>query len=148
MLAVVNPAFGGNLTNSTGHPFAPLTEWQSHIKDVTQFYQKEKILQGVHATRKKVLAEAPSYDVVLFGTHAKAVEEEPMKSYVALADSLLRVGDIARAQRLNARLVILAACETGLGRVTGDGAEGGIKRNKHLVLNAEFRNPNSQFPMP
>jgi CHAT domain-containing protein len=120
LLAVVNPAFGQDIVDSDGQPFRPLLQLEADIGYVLDFYEKAdtRLLTGMEATPEAVLVEAPSYDVVLFATHAAVLEERPMDSYVALAGGLLRVEDIAHEQRrLKARLVILGACETGLGAV-------------------------------
>jgi CHAT domain-containing protein len=125
LLAVVNPAFGTDFLDSAGHPFRPLPQLEADIEHVINFYEQVKLLHGMKASTDVVLAEAPNYDVVMFATHAEALEENPMNSYLALAGGPLRLKDIAYDRRhLNSQLVILGACETGLGPVTGDGVEG------------------------
>ena len=126
LLAVVNPTFG-NLVDSNGKSFASLPQFfETDIGEITRFYDaaQTRLLEGAEASREAVMAEARSRDVILFLTHAEASEKDPYDdSYVALAGGRLRVRDIA-AYRLNARLVIFGACETGRGQVTGDGVLG------------------------
>ncbi len=125
LLAVVNPAFG-NLTDVDGKRFQQLPQFETGIGQITQFYDEAhtRLLKGKDASRAEVMAEARSRDVIMFLTHAEASEKDPYEgSYIALAGDQLRVRDIA-AHRLDARLVIFGACETGRGRVTGDGILG------------------------
>ena len=61
---------------------------------------------------------AYDYDIILFSTHGLLVRKEPLRSCVFLSkdnenDGRLTVKDI-EGMRLNANLVILSACETGL----------------------------------
>jgi CHAT domain-containing protein len=98
---------------------------------ISQFYpdtQHNKILKGERATKKALQKEAPQYTVLHFATHAEASENELLESFIALAqvspeDGYLRVPDVFRLN-LYADLVILAACKTGAGEITGDGVNG------------------------
>lgn len=62
-------------------------------------------------------------DVLCLATHAKALPERPLESYIALAGERLEARRVAELE-LPARLVILAACESGAGRVSADGVIG------------------------
>ncbi len=118
LLAVVQPTLD--------ETFDPLSFTVGEISNaIINFYNPEltSVLSNLEATQAKVLAEAQSRDVVIFYTHAKAINEAPLQSYIALADGGLTAETISN-QHLNSRLVILAACQTGLGRVTGDGVQG------------------------
>ncbi|MFC4589255.1 CHAT domain-containing protein [Sphaerisporangium corydalis] len=66
-------------------------------------------------------ARRPS--VLCLATHAEALPDDPMGSFVALASGRLTAAAVHELD-LPARLVVLAACETGAGRVTGDGVIG------------------------
>jgi CHAT domain-containing protein len=67
--------------------------------------------------------------VLHFATHAQAFDDDPLASYLALAcippeeNGYLRVPEIFQLD-LHTDLVILLACETGSGKVTGDGING------------------------
>jgi CHAT domain-containing protein len=73
------------------------------------------------------LAAAPDATVLDFATHAFVDDEQPEKTYLALqgpgASGRFTLDDVYRL-RLHSRLVVLEACRTGLGRISGDGVAG------------------------
>jgi len=124
LLALVNPTFGVDAVDSQGRPFTALPDTEQHFGKIARYYAGDpRILAGSAATKEAFLAEAQAYDVIYFATHAEADETDPTRSYITLARERLHVPEIAAA-RLEAHLVILGACQTGRGRVTGDGVEG------------------------
>ncbi len=89
-------------------------------------------LTGARATRERLLALPllPHAELIHIATHGEANEADPARSGLWLAASgaagpgFLSVGDIL-GLRLDARLVTLSACETGLGRLErGEGVLG------------------------
>jgi len=111
------------LTQVTAEQFHP----------IAAFYQPDGcvIHQGTDATWSAFRQDATDADVLIFATHAEALDApgtDPMNSYIALAptpghDGLLRARDILGLD-LSAQVAILSACSTGAGRVTGDGLIG------------------------
>jgi CHAT domain-containing protein len=86
-----------------------------------------EVYSGVKATTALARSRAPDADVLYFATHG-VIAEDPRESYIALAktagsDGRLRVSDIYE-MKIRVNLVILAACKTAQGRVTGDGVDG------------------------
>jgi len=87
-----------------------------------------RLLLGAEADRASVEDQASEYGILHLATHGVAYAEDPLSSFVALAepadgDGLLtarRVMSLA----LPADLVTLSACQTGLGRVAGEGMIG------------------------
>lgn len=125
VLVIVNPAFGPSMVDFDGRPFAPLDQLEADMEYVLPFYDQMsvRLVKGADATADGVLAEVPGKDIVLFATHAEASSDNPDDSYIALADGRLRITDLDQ-HRFDARLAILAACETGSGQETSDGVEG------------------------
>jgi CHAT domain-containing protein len=83
------------------------------------------VLLGKQATKLKAKESASGYDILHFAAHAELKGEDPLSSAILLAKS---GGDEGRLQvrevfemDLNASLVVLSGCETGLGKLsTGD----------------------------
>lgn len=90
------------------------------------------LLIGAAASLARVQAEAPQQEILHLATHGIAYSDDPRASFVALAassgdDGLLTVRRVlgwAEEQGLRADLVTLSACQTGLGRLSGDGMLG------------------------
>lgn len=87
-----------------------------------------KALTGDEATKATVLARLPRARIVHLATHGLFDDFQGLQSAVALAptssdNGLLTAEDILNL-KLNADLVVLSACNTGRGRITGDGVIG------------------------
>ncbi len=87
-------------------------------------------LLGPQATETTVVQRLPSARVVHLATHGLLNDSAAwgLPGAIALApsnqdDGLLRAEDILKL-RLSAELVVLSACDTGRGRITGDGVIG------------------------
>jgi hypothetical protein len=70
-------------------------------------------LHAAGAQRSAVLEAARDHHVYHFACHGAADARDPLDSHLRLADGRLTVRDLL-AQRLPARLAVLAACETGV----------------------------------
>ncbi|MDN3028252.1 CHAT domain-containing protein [Streptomyces sp. S.PB5] len=124
------------LVNPSPMPLAslPALEWtQLRFGAVTTFYKgaDRVVCVGRGASLAALRAHAPEADVLILATHAKALDTpgtNPMDSYIALApspghDGMLRAREVFDLD-IGADFVILSACETGAGLVTGDGVIG------------------------
>jgi len=84
------------------------------------------VLEGADASEPRVTSVASSKAIVHFATHAIVRDDAPNDSYLAFAaggastTGLLTARDVYDL-RLHADLVVLSACRSGGGRVTGDG---------------------------
>ena len=92
---------------------------------------KPEMLIGPQATKAKVERRLAGHDVVHFATHAVVTDRNPLGSYLALArdpKSPVSEGRLTAAEvyslKLDADLVVLSACRTGAGRISGDGISG------------------------
>ena len=87
-----------------------------------------KALTGDEATIAAVLARLPQARIVHLATHGLLDDFQGLQSAIALAptntdNGLLTAEEILK-QKLNAELVVLSACDTARGRITGDGVIG------------------------
>ena len=85
-------------------------------------------LLGTAATETTVKAQLPSARLVHLATHGLWDETQGLESAIALAPSTQDDGLLTAAELLSlplsADLVVLSACDTGRGRITGDGVIG------------------------
>ncbi|MBX9685338.1 MAG: CHAT domain-containing protein [Candidatus Obscuribacterales bacterium] len=84
---------------------------------------------GQDANKQAFSELAPQFAEIHLATHGLVDEEHPMQSSLILAptksdDGLLTVKDILAMKELKAKLVVLSACQTGRGKITGDGVVG------------------------
>jgi hypothetical protein len=92
-------------------------------------------LVGAAASESTVFGALSTAEMVHFGTHGRAygTEARARRSFVALApdggsDGLLTMSEVMAGPRLTASLVVLSACETGLGDLKGAEGTVGLQR--------------------
>ena len=103
------------------------------IRDIVNSDDSEVFI-GENATKKNVVAAMPKHQILHFATHAVIDDSDShgdfsMKGLIVLAKSgdecnALLTAEEIRGMELNAELVVLSCCDTGLGKVTGDGVLG------------------------
>jgi CHAT domain-containing protein len=86
------------------------------------------LLLGAEADRDTVVTLAGQHGILHLATHGIAYAGDPLASFVALAEAepgegLLTARDVLDLS-LPADLVVLSACQTALGHVSGDGMIG------------------------
>jgi CHAT domain-containing protein len=123
-------AFGNPITKAIAFLGAlPYSEKEVHdIADI--FGPANAVVKiGQDADKKNFEELAPQFSEIHLATHGLVDEEHPMQSSLILAptnndDGLLTVKDILSMKELRAKLVVLSACQTGRGKITGDGVVG------------------------
>lgn len=109
-----------------GNPQLDLAESAREIKGIASLYRQPLLLLGAEAKKSVFLRRAPTADVIHIASHAIANERSPLLSKLMLApdtpteanagDGALQAYELYELGPLQARLVILAACQTGSGR--------------------------------
>ncbi len=111
-----------------GSPLESLPGARQEAIDIGKLLKTSPIL-GEQATKSAILKQMPSAKILHFATHGLLdTVAGHMPGAIALAPSgrdngLLSAGEIFDL-KLNADLVVLSACDTGRGQITGDGVVG------------------------
>jgi CHAT domain-containing protein len=116
--------------------FQPLKGAEKEALDVAQLLRTKPLI-GSQATELAVLQQLPNARIIHLATHGTFNEQQPLLGGIALAqtgkdtqnDGLLTAEEIFQLNSegkltLNAELLVLSACNTGRGRITGDGVIG------------------------
>lgn len=99
----------------------PLDGADASLKNIGKTFSSADYLLHGDATRKHFLQQLPAYPVVHLYSHASAdsLDTEPVLYF---ADSALRLTELQALGELNTRLMVLSACNTGLGKnIRGEG---------------------------
>jgi CHAT domain-containing protein/Tfp pilus assembly protein PilF len=111
---------------AAGNPktdLAPLPAAEEEAKSVSGLFENRLLLTGQMATEASVKAKCPGYDMILLSTHGEMLDSQPLKSNLRFAkseddDGKLTVDEIFDME-IEANLVTLSACETGLAKGQG-----------------------------
>ncbi|MEG4856488.1 CHAT domain-containing protein [Microcoleus sp. K1-B6] len=130
VLVVGNPTMP-TLKKSGEKPYrlASLPASEQEAKEIARLLNTQAIV-GDRATKVNILQQLPSARLIHLATHGLLddIRELGVPGAIALApsandDGFLTAGEILKL-KLNAELVVLSACDTGQGKITGDGVIG------------------------
>jgi CHAT domain-containing protein/Tfp pilus assembly protein PilF len=101
-------------------------------KEIKSLYPQSAIYLEKEATEENAKALVGSSDIIHFASHAELNEDDPLASAIRLAksdkeDGRLEVREIF-GMDLKASLVVLSACETGLGKLSSGDELVGLTR--------------------
>jgi len=117
-LVLGNPTLGDEAYN--------LRFAEREAREVASVYPKSAVYLRADASKPRAVTLSPNYDMLHFAVHAELNENDPMSSALLLAaegkeDGRLKVEEIFSLD-LKTSMVVLSACETGLGKL-GSGDE-------------------------
>ncbi len=117
LLAVGNPAFSP--TDFADLPNLPSAEIE--VKAIAGNYRKPTILMNEAAKKETFVREISSADIIHFAGHYVVAERDPDSSYMLLAsngksagESILTNEELNKIRLSRTKLVVLAACDSGL----------------------------------
>jgi CHAT domain-containing protein/tetratricopeptide (TPR) repeat protein len=91
------------------------------LKKLKKHFSNHQILTGSEATKKQFLTQLPAYEIVQLYAHAHADDGSAVPT-LFFNDSTLNVSELSFLGNLSTRLIVLSACNTGVGRlVPGEG---------------------------
>lgn len=113
-------ALGNPTTDRSGYSPIPLSE--TEVRKIAGIYDESHVLIGKDATEERFRELAPKYDILHLACHSELNSSYPLFSGLLLAsggeyDGELDVHELFTID-LNAYLVVLSACETGMGHLT------------------------------
>lgn len=107
----------------------PIPASRTEVESIAALYPQSRVFLGRDATEEQVKSTAPGARLVHFACHGLLDERFPLNSALALTipehpeegqdNGLLQAWEIFEGLRLDADLVTLSACDSGLGKEMG-----------------------------
>ncbi len=120
VLAVTAPDFDGNLD-----PSLPPLRAGVLGPELMRLFPGSQELRQAAATRREFLRLAGDFDILHFGGHSRTNEDRPLLSQLIFARDaadpsrgVLTAGEVLQQRLPRSRLVVLASCATGRGRIS------------------------------
>jgi len=110
------------------NPDGSLYYAKPEVETIAALYPRHCTIIGGEAKIDVVRQQSEQYDVVHFACHGLFHGNRPQRSCLKLADGLMTVVQIMMDLRLQAYLVTLSACETGVSEIEGGDEVVGLTR--------------------
>jgi CHAT domain-containing protein len=117
--------------------------WASkEAEEIAAYYDSSPAITGDKALKRRVMSEMERANVIHLALHAVVNEQSPLRSQLLFAtetssesrpvdDDILQAYEIYKLRLPQTRLVVLSACQTGVGRYYG--GEGVISIARHFI---------------
>ncbi len=112
-----------------GFRFERLPASRDEVQQIGSVYPRSQVYMGEEATESRAKSISRNFRYIHFATHAVLDQQSPLDSAVVLSipekfeegkdNGLLQAWEIFEQVRLDADLVVLSACESGLGKEMG-----------------------------
>ncbi|MBI3678786.1 MAG: CHAT domain-containing protein [Acidobacteria bacterium] len=122
-LVIADPASAPPLPDGQPMPRLPGARREAEAVMGLAAGSASTLLAGLEAGPDHVRRMAAGKRVLHFATHSIIRDDRPMESFLALEGGKLTAQEVYQLP-LDADLVFLSACRTGLGRISGDGIVG------------------------
>ena len=115
-----------------GDPAMDLKFAELEAREIRKIYPQGTVFLRKEASEERGKSLSPQHDIIHFASHAELKEDDPLSSAILLAkegkeDGRLEVREIF-GMDLQANLVVLSACETGLGKLSSGDELVGLTR--------------------
>lgn len=125
LLALGNP--------DLGNPEQALPGAEREVEQIAAMYPSAQTFVRENATKARLIGDAPSSGVIHIAAHASVDELDPLYSVIRLAstnkvDGDLEAHEFYRLPLNGTKLVVLSACDSGLGRISSGDEFWGFKR--------------------
>ena len=116
-----------------GDPTRTLPGAEREVQQIARVFPNAKTYLRKEATKTRVIAASPTSGIVHLAAHASVDELDPLYSTIRLAPDGKSGGDLEahefyRLSLHQTRLVVLSACDSGLGRISSGDEFWGFKR--------------------
>lgn len=94
---------------------AALTGSEQALRNIDRYFFRSRIVTGPEASRSEFVTSSPGYRIVQLFTHASADSSGSVPT-LYFADSTLRLNELSLPPNPLTELLILSACQTGVGK--------------------------------
>lgn len=112
--------------------FSPLPGTRQEVDDISRIWKDCKVTIAAQSTEALVKKTASQYQYLHLATHGYFNEAQPVFSFLLLAPSDQEDGQLTVNEvfglNLNARIVVLSACQTGVGKINAGDEMVGLSR--------------------